>query len=162
MGFMRKSLFVATGGLSGAAGVKANSKKDRAAKAAEKQLKLMKHQARLAQRQAAPPPMPPAQLPGPPVRHLPASAPAPLPGPTLVDELARLAQLKESGALTDEEFAAAKAKLLGQPSTSAPLPPPGAIPQSIAATRAAVPPGTLGLAASSAAAPPPAPTPPVR
>lgn len=42
MGFMRKALFLGTGGLSGAAGIKANSKKERTAKAAEKQLRLQK------------------------------------------------------------------------------------------------------------------------
>jgi len=39
---MRKALFLGTGGLSGMAGVKANSKKDRTAKAAEKQVRLQK------------------------------------------------------------------------------------------------------------------------
>jgi len=39
---MRKALFLGTGGLSGAAGVRANSKKDRAAKAAEQQVRLQK------------------------------------------------------------------------------------------------------------------------
>jgi hypothetical protein len=42
MGFMRKALFLGTGGLSGAAGVRANSKKERTAKAAEKQVRLQK------------------------------------------------------------------------------------------------------------------------
>ncbi|MCB1014849.1 MAG: SHOCT domain-containing protein [Acidimicrobiales bacterium] len=50
--------------------------------------------------QQAPPPPPPA----------PAPAPA-AESPT--DEIARLAQLKQQGLLTDEEFAAAKAKVLG-------------------------------------------------
>jgi hypothetical protein len=43
MGFMRKALFVSTGGLSGLA-VKANSKKERTAKAAEKQVRLQQRQ----------------------------------------------------------------------------------------------------------------------
>lgn len=51
MGFLRKGLFVATGGLSGAAGIKANSKKERTAKALEKQLRLQKQQMRLEKRQ---------------------------------------------------------------------------------------------------------------
>jgi hypothetical protein len=48
-----------------------------------------------------------------------AAAPAPQPqaapatGGPPVDELERLAQLHSSGALTDEEFASAKARLLG-------------------------------------------------
>jgi hypothetical protein len=46
MGFLRKGLFVASGGLSGAAGVKANSKKERTAKALEQQNRLAKKAAR--------------------------------------------------------------------------------------------------------------------
>lgn len=49
--------------------------------------------------QAPPPPTPPA----------PAAAPA----PDTIAELERLARLHESGALTDQEFAAAKARALG-------------------------------------------------
>ncbi|NUL44363.1 SHOCT domain-containing protein [Cellulosimicrobium funkei] len=49
----------------------------------------------------------------------PAAPPAPTPPPQaagvtdMMDQLQRLAELKQSGLLTDEEFAAAKAKLLG-------------------------------------------------
>ncbi len=39
--------------------------------------------------------------------------PAPTSGDTQADEIQRLADLHASGALTDEEFAAAKAKALG-------------------------------------------------
>ncbi len=39
--------------------------------------------------------------------------PAPTSGETEADEIQRLAELHSSGALTDEEFAAAKAKALG-------------------------------------------------
>ena len=58
MGFMRKALFLGTGGLSGAAGIKANSKKERTAKALEKQVRMQKQmmnaqQATLAQPTAA-------------------------------------------------------------------------------------------------------------
>jgi Short C-terminal domain len=56
-------------------------------------------QAAYAQTQAAPPQTAPA-------------TPAPAPGDSTA-ELERLAKLHESGALTDEEFAAAKSKLLG-------------------------------------------------
>jgi hypothetical protein len=87
MGFMRKALFVYTGGLSGVA-VKANSKKERTAKAAEKQVRL--------QRQA--------------MRSAPvATRPAPA---IVTGEIERLAALHASGALTDTEFADAKAKVL--------------------------------------------------
>jgi outer membrane protein OmpA-like peptidoglycan-associated protein len=42
-----------------------------------------------------------------------AAAPAAAPAPDPIAELERLAQLKQQGILTDEEFAAAKAKVLG-------------------------------------------------
>lgn len=50
--------------------------------------------------EAAPPPPPPA-------------APAPAPVDPTVEKINQLAQLHASGALTDEEFAAAKAQALG-------------------------------------------------
>ena len=53
--------------------------------------------------QAAAPPPPPAPAP---------VAAAPAAGPDLMSELSKLADLKAAGILTDEEFAAAKAKLL--------------------------------------------------
>jgi|SRR5690349_12968935 Short C-terminal domain len=43
----------------------------------------------------------------------PAPAPAPAADDSMTDELARLAKLRDQGVLTDEEFAAAKAKVLG-------------------------------------------------
>jgi hypothetical protein len=47
--------------------------------------------------------------------HAPVQAPAAAPQPVSVaEEIAKLAELSSSGALTDEEFAAAKARLLGQ------------------------------------------------
>lgn len=42
-----------------------------------------------------------------------AAAPAPAPAVDVVGELQKLAALKDAGILTDAEFAAAKAKLLG-------------------------------------------------
>ena len=47
-----------------------------------------------------PPPPPPPQAP-------------PAQGPSMIDQLNQLNDLRQQGALTDEEFAAAKAKLLG-------------------------------------------------
>jgi Short C-terminal domain len=52
---------------------------------------------------------PPASAPPPPAYSPPA---AEAPSDSLTDELQRLADLKAQGILTDEEFAAAKAKLL--------------------------------------------------
>lgn len=66
MGFLRKGLFVASGGLSGAAGIKANSKKERTAKAMEAQLRLQK-QAMRANRPAAVPKAQKAAVPTAPV-----------------------------------------------------------------------------------------------
>lgn len=53
-----------------------------------------------------------AQQPPPPAPAPPPAASAPDPDDALADRLAKLAQLHASGALTDAEFAAAKAKLL--------------------------------------------------
>lgn len=66
-------------------------------------------QARAAQAQAAPPAAPAPQPVAPPP---PAAAPA-APGNDLIAQLERLAQLQAAGVLSPEEFAAAKAKLLG-------------------------------------------------
>ena len=55
---------------------------------------------------AAPPPSYPAAPP-------PAPASAPAPADPTVEKINQLAQLHASGALTDEEFAAAKAQALG-------------------------------------------------
>jgi len=52
------------------------------------------------QQQAAPPPPPPP-------------APAPAAQPSMLDQLNQLTDLHNQGALSDEEFTAAKAKLLG-------------------------------------------------
>jgi putative oligomerization/nucleic acid binding protein len=43
----------------------------------------------------------------------PAPAPAPAPSSPMVDQLNQLATLHQQGVLTDDEFAAAKAKLIG-------------------------------------------------
>ena len=43
----------------------------------------------------------------------PPQQPAPAGGPSMIDQLNQLNDLRQQGALTDEEFAAAKAKLLG-------------------------------------------------
>ncbi len=48
----------------------------------------------------------------PPADPAPAAA-APSPGPSMTDQLQQLATLHQQGVLSDEEFAAAKAKLLG-------------------------------------------------
>jgi len=51
----------------------------------------------------------------------PLAAPAPAPSSGIdYDELKRLGELHAAGTLTDEEFAAAKAKILGIPPSSAP------------------------------------------
>ena len=58
--------------------------------------------------QAAPPPPPPPPAPAVPQDAPPAAGPG-----DLMDQLERLANLKTSGLLSDEEFSAAKAQLLG-------------------------------------------------
>ncbi|MCW3066446.1 MAG: hypothetical protein JWN32_3618, partial [Solirubrobacterales bacterium] len=55
------------------------------------------------------------------------SAGATAPAPTDdLDKLEKLADLKAKGVLTDAEFAAAKAKILGEPPPAPPSPPPAA------------------------------------
>jgi 3-oxoacyl-ACP reductase-like protein len=61
----------------------------------------------LQQQQAAAPPPPPQQAYAPPPPEA-----APAAGPSLLDQLNQLDALHQSGALTDNEFTAAKAKLL--------------------------------------------------
>jgi hypothetical protein len=64
-------------------------------------------QAQAAQAQAAQ-----AQQPAPEPQSAPAPA-APAPAPDPIEQLTKLAALKDSGALTQEEFEAQKAKILG-------------------------------------------------
>lgn len=54
-----------------------------------------------------------AAAPPPPAPAAPAPAPAAAGEDDLIDQLERLGKLREQGILTDEEFAAQKAKLLG-------------------------------------------------
>ena len=114
MGFMRKALFVATAGLSGRV-FKDNSKKERTAKADAQRVRPRKQTkatrpkpqaARRAKPQAARRAKPQAAR---------RSTVAPIVGSGngTTNELERLADLHVRGALTDEEFAAAKAKILG-------------------------------------------------
>jgi hypothetical protein len=97
MGFLRKATFVATGGASGLV-LKANSKKERAARAAEQQAKIMKRAANDDDTQYL---QPIVHDDDPGVVKLSLSA-----------ELANLAELRDQGILSEEEFAACKAKLL--------------------------------------------------
>jgi Short C-terminal domain len=64
-----------------------------------------------AQQQYQQPP-PQYQQPPPQYQQPPPQAP-PAQGPSMIDQLNQLNELRQQGALTDEEFAAAKAKLLG-------------------------------------------------
>jgi 3-oxoacyl-ACP reductase-like protein len=57
------------------------------------------------EQQQAPPQQPPAPAP--------AATPAPAASSPMVDQLNQLAALHQQGVLTDDEFAAAKAKLIG-------------------------------------------------
>ena len=60
-----------------------------------------------------PPPAPVYQAPPPPVYQAAAPAPAPAAQDDLVGKINQLAQLRDAGVLSDEEFSAAKGKLLG-------------------------------------------------
>jgi len=107
MGFMRKALLIATGGLSGLV-FKDNSKMKRTATAAEKQVRPKK------QTKITRPKPQAARRPKPQAARRPkrqAARTSTVNG--TAKELERLADLQGRGALTDEEFAAAKAKILG-------------------------------------------------
>ena len=129
MGFMRKALSVATFGLSGRV-FKDNSKKERTAKAKAQRTRARKQtKATRSQPQAGRPSKPQAGRRSKPQagrRSKPQAgrtstvAPIVEAGQGTTHELERLADLHVHGALTDEEFAAAKAKILGSSLT-----PPG-------------------------------------
>ncbi|MHB1853612.1 MAG: hypothetical protein ACYCS2_00955 [Acidimicrobiales bacterium] len=112
MGFLRKGLFVATGGLSGAAGIKANSKKERTAKAAEAMARAQGVGPRRIDYAAT-------ALTGLAIPEARRSAPAPTTGPSPSEELTRLVGLRDAGVLSEEEFdrlaAPLKAALLAPP-----------------------------------------------
>ena len=123
MGLIRKSLFLGTGGL----GPNWNSNKERTRKAAEKSARIQGEM--LKQQRAAAAPVAPSSSATPTGLDSPgrlaraarqdararaqraegqAAASA-----RVVSELGRLVELHKAGALTDDEFAAAKAKVLG-------------------------------------------------
>jgi len=136
MGFTRKALFIATFGLSGLV-FKDNSKKDRPAHAAKRRVRtkgqtkvtaLKPPAARRREPQAARRPRTQgAQRPKPPAARRPKTQAARRPktqaqrastvsraaGSGTASELERITELHGRGALTGEEFAAAKAKILG-------------------------------------------------
>lgn len=95
-----------------------------AAKQAREQTKLMRAQAARGIPIQAPGPQAPASRPSPNQYYTPprSAPPAPMPHPPpapagdLMSQLTKLGEMKLSGLLTDEEFAAAKAQLLGSPS----------------------------------------------
>ena len=106
MGFMRKALFVATAGLSGRV-FKDNSKKERTAKADAQRVRPRK------QTKVTRPKPQAARRAKPQAARRSTVAPIVGSGNGTTNELERLADLHVRGALTDEEFAAAKAKILG-------------------------------------------------
>ncbi len=65
-------------------------------------------QQQAAAQQAAAPPPPPA-----PAAPAPAAAPAAAPSGDMIEQLKALAELRDQGILTEEEFSAQKAKVLG-------------------------------------------------
>lgn len=93
---MRAAMVGGAGYMAGRAGQRA------AYREADQEQRLDQVEAQQEQPQAPPPPPPAAPPP-----------PAPAPGGDLVGQLKQLGDLKSSGVLSDEEFEAAKAKLLG-------------------------------------------------
>ena len=114
MGFIQKALFVATAGLSGRV-FKDNSKQARTAKADAERLRPRKQTKVIRPKpQAARRPKPQAgRRPKPQAGRASTVAPIVGAGNGTTNELERLADLHVRGALTDDEFAAAKAKILG-------------------------------------------------
>jgi putative oligomerization/nucleic acid binding protein len=111
IGLIRKALFVMTGGLSGRV-FKDDSKKKRTrtAKAPERQVR--------AERQPkATPVNRDARRPKPRAARTSTAARATGPGNGTANALERIAKLHRQGALSDEEFAAAKARILGTDQT---------------------------------------------
>ncbi len=112
MGFMRKALSVATFGLSGRV-FKDDSRKEHRTKADARQVRVRK-QTKItrakpqATRRAKPQP---ARRAKPQAAHT--DAPIAGVGNGMSNELERIADLRVRGVLTDDEFAAAKAKILG-------------------------------------------------
>lgn len=120
MGFTRKALFIATFGLSGLV-FKDNSKKERPAQAAQRRVRtkgqtkvtaLKPPAARRQRTQGAQRPKPPAAR-RPKTQAQRASTVSRAAGSGTASELERITELHGRGALTGEEFAAAKAKILG-------------------------------------------------
>jgi Short C-terminal domain len=106
MGLIRKALFVATAGLSGRV-FKDNSRKERAATADAKRVRPRK------QTKVTRPKPQARRRPKPRAARTSTVAQTVASGDGTTNELERLADLHVRGALTDEEFAAAKAKILG-------------------------------------------------
>jgi hypothetical protein len=117
MGIMRKGLFLASGGMSGVAGVKANSKKERIAKALEKQNREARRQmARPAAKGIR------AGFENQVQKSLPAPAPKVEPKLStveLVEGLAKAGGLHQQGLITDEEFATIKDRLMNEATLTA-------------------------------------------
>ncbi len=132
MGFMRKALWVATGGLSGLV-FKDSSKEEQTAKAATKQVRSQK-----TTKGTRPAPRAARRRTSGRARKA-TIAKTVASGNGATDELERLADLHGRGALTSEEFAAAKAKVLGtSPTPDAPARDPAkfhAVEANIAAAR---------------------------
>jgi hypothetical protein len=108
MGFMRRALFVATFGLSGLV-FKDNSENKRTAKAPEKQVRP-KRRTKVTR--------PKPQAARRPKRQAARTSTVARARNGTANEIERLAALHRRGALTGEEFAAAKAKILGTSLTS--------------------------------------------
>ena len=101
MPFVRRRPLLRAAAVGGVAYMGARAGTNHAMRA--QQAQAQQAQAPAATQAAAPPPPPPA----------PAPAAAPAGGSDAVGQLQQLAQLHQAGALTDEEFAQAKARILG-------------------------------------------------
>jgi len=115
MGMMARTAVVA-GTATAVSGRVARRQQNKYQQQADAQAYQEQQQAPPQQYQEAPPQQyqeaPPQYQQAPP-QYQAAAAPAPAAAPNLVDEIQRLATLKDQGILSDDEFTAAKNKLLG-------------------------------------------------
>ena len=120
MGFMRKALFIGTGGASGFF-VRANSKKERTAKALEKQLQLQRQQLRLERQLAKQETARVFRAPSPQPRLAQSPRPVEVPPaqPRRPDDLAQLVGLRDQGVLSPDEFDTIKQRLVRQAAAQA-------------------------------------------
>jgi hypothetical protein len=111
--FVRRRPLLRAAAVGGGAYMAGKSTARRQAEQAQLEAEQNQRISDLEQQQAYQPPPPSYQQPQPPYQEAPPPPAAPSQSSPLLDQLNQLAALHQQGVLTDEEFAAAKAKLFG-------------------------------------------------